>query len=117
MSDGNENKVLDIKDRLFFNKIIREINEIINDPEFKARVDEEFRRMNKKEKLGVILSDFGPHPKLPNILNSLGYTPNRLLEEYGVGEEGLRRIGFTPKKLRELKYDPQKYYKNLGLID
>jgi len=81
MHKDNEDKVLDISDKLFFNKIVREIEKIVKDPEFKARVDEEFEKMDKKEKLGIILSDFGPHPKLPNILDSLGYTPDKLIEE------------------------------------
>jgi hypothetical protein len=81
MSDDSDCKILDINDKLFFKKIIDEISRIVHDPEFKARVDEEFRRMDKKEKLSSILSDFGPHPELPNILNSLGYSPDVLVND------------------------------------
>ncbi len=105
-------KIIHIKKELFANKIKHKIEDIIKDKDFAKKVDEELAKMSPEEKLGGILSDVGPAPEL---LNSLGYTPDMLIEKFKFTEKGLRNVGYTPSKLKELGFEVSKYYKRFKI--
>lgn len=105
-----EDNVINIEDKLHTKKIKQSIQEITKDPNFKKRIDKYFSSLTKEQKLGKILSDFGSNA---DILDLLGYTPSVLVKEFGFDERGLRNVGFSPKKLRELGYKVKDFYKHL----
>ena len=109
---SKKKKILNVEKDIFANKIRKMIEGITSEKDFERKARSDMKKLSPEQKLGTILSDFGADAV---ILNDLGFTPDVLVEQFGFNEQGLKNVGYTPSKLKELGYDVTKYYKNLKI--